>query len=424
MKHGVLFATVLVLESVSLFAQATGGGGGQSPGGGGGSTGGGGAGGGAGGGSVSRPPTPGVPTNIPSRLPSQTTPDMPRLIYVSGKVMLDDGTPPPEPVVIERVCMGVTRPEGYSDLKGRFHFQLGQNNNQMVADASVGTADGLPRNMNTNPFDTTMSAPQQRSGGLTERDLAGCEIRAVLAGYRSDVVSLVGRRSLDNPDIGMLVLHRLAKTEGFTYSANSALAPKDAKKAYEKAREEVKKGKLDSAAKELTKATTVYPKYAAAWYELGMIYQKQKQFDEAKRAFTEAVSADPKFVSPYGQLARLSILEKKWTEAADYAQTLVRLNPYIVEGQFYAAVADYNLHRTDGALEHAREAAKLDTSHRNPKINHLLGVILAEKGEYQGAAENMRIYLQENPDAPDAVMVKQQLNQVERRATELGEARP
>ncbi len=48
-------------------------------------------------------------------------------IVLSGQVTLDDGTPPPEPVLIERVCNGVTRPEGYTGSKGRFSIRLGQN---------------------------------------------------------------------------------------------------------------------------------------------------------------------------------------------------------------------------------------------------------------------------------------------------------
>ena len=77
--------------------------------------------------------------------------------------------------------------------------------------------------------------------GVSERDLMGCELRATLAGFRSDIVSLNGRRAMDNPDVGVIILHRMANVEGFTYSGTSAFAPKDAKKAYDKGREAVKK---------------------------------------------------------------------------------------------------------------------------------------------------------------------------------------
>ncbi len=401
-----------------MFGQAKGGGqtgGGQTGGGqtGGGQTGGGQTGVGSTPGTGTRPTTPTDPTQIPQqRLPGSSFPDQQRTVFISGRVMMDDGTAPPEPVVIERQCAGTNRPEGHTDAKGRFHVQLGQNNVDMLSDASFGSVDSSGRRST----DMQGMGNGSQAGGISERDLNGCEIRAVLAGFRSDTISLAGRRSLDNPDVGTLVLHRLSKAEGFTFSATSGMAPKDAKKAYEKGHDELKKGKLEAAEKQFSKATDLYPKYAAAWFELGLACQSQNKIEEAKHAYNQALAADAKFVNPYTEMARIAIFEKKWKEAADYSDALIRLNPYVANGQFFAAVANYNMHKLEPALEHAREAAKLDAAHRNPKINHLLGVILAEKQDYKGAAENMRIYLRANPDASDAMLVKQQLSQIEQRA--------
>ena len=55
-------------------------------------------------------------TNSSSTSSSGTT--MPTPVFISGRVMLDDGTPPPEPVAIERVCINVIRTEGYTDSQG------------------------------------------------------------------------------------------------------------------------------------------------------------------------------------------------------------------------------------------------------------------------------------------------------------------
>jgi tetratricopeptide (TPR) repeat protein len=368
-------------------------------------------------------PAPG-PGSQPGRQPSQdpgrfpqdnrqqrtTFPDFQRPIYLSGKVMLDDGTPPPQPIVIERVCNGIAKAEGYTDSKGRFSFQLGQNQG-ILQDASVSSADG---------FGGTNPGMGGRSQGISERELAGCEIRANLPGFRSDNVNLVGRRALDNPDLGTIILHRLAKVEGFTFSATSAMAPKDARKAYEKGLEQLKKDKVEAAEQELTKATTIYPKFAAAWYQLGVAYHQQNKLAEAKRAYEESLKADAKFVSPYERLAVIAAGEKKWEDVAQTTAQLIKLNPYYSpQIYFFSAVANYNLQKIDLAEEHAREAAKMDEKHRNPRINHLLGVILAQRKDYKGAAENMRIFLKANPDAADAAMVRNQLAEVEK---ELGSA--
>src|SRR3954468_9721274 len=117
-----------------------------------------------------------------SNAPSNRTPGTPDLgskpIFVSGKVMLKGGGALPEPVPIERVCNGTVRREGYADTKGQFEFQLGLN--LTFQDASENDTRIAPTS-------------QSRSGSgssLRPLELNGCELRAVLAGYQSSVVSL------------------------------------------------------------------------------------------------------------------------------------------------------------------------------------------------------------------------------------------
>ncbi|MEK7754280.1 MAG: tetratricopeptide repeat protein, partial [Acidobacteriota bacterium] len=307
-------------------------------------------------------------------------PEMRRPIFLSGKVVLDDGTPPPDSVVIERVCNGIARPEAYTDSKGRFSFQLGQNMNVMP-DASVGSA------ADSGGFGGNSRNQAGGGSGLSERDLMGCELRANLPGFRSEVVNLAGRRVMDNPDVGTIILKRLANVEGMTISATTALAPKDARKSFDKAKENVKKQKWAEARKELEKAVTVYPKYAAAWHQLGLIHEKNNDLENARKAYTEALSADAKFISPYMQLAQMAVKEAKWQDVADTTSRVVKLNPFnFPQAYFYNAVANFNLQKMDAAEASAREALKIDSEHRIAKTSHLLGVILAQKNDYAGAA--------------------------------------
>ncbi len=360
--------------------------------------------------------TPGQPGIGQTGRPGQQQPDLypgtQRPIFISGKVMMDDGTPPPESVVIERVCNAARRPEGYTDTKGRFSFQLGQSQG-MISDASISSAD-------TDAFGSTATGGRPLSGvaggrQLTERDLMGCELRAVLPGFRSDTVNLAGRRVMDNPDVGTIILHRLGNVEGTTVSFTSLQAPKDAKKAYDKAREALRKNKVADAQKELEKAVAAYPKYASAWYELGNVRQQQKDADGARKAYQEALAADAKYVSPYLQLALMAAQERKWQEVAETSDRVLRLNPLeFPQAYFFSAVANYNLGKMDLAEKNAREAQKLDVDHRYPKASHLLGVILAEKRDYEGALASMRAYLQFAPAAQDAEAVKKTIGELER----------
>jgi tetratricopeptide (TPR) repeat protein len=351
-----------------------------------------------------------TPQNDP-RQQRQQFPEMQRPIFLSGKVVLEDGTPPPELVTIERVCNGQPRPEGYTDSKGRFQIQLGQNTH-LLADASVGSSNDVFSS--GGPGGNSMGFPGQ-GRGISERDLIGCELRASLAGYRSEAVMLSGRRMLDNPDVGTIILRRLGNVEGFTYSATSMMAPKDAKKSFERGTDRLKKKKFDEAQKEYEKAVELYPKYAAAWYELGVLHQSQKRPEEARKAYEQALAADSKFVNPYRRMAELYAGEQKWQEVADTTARVIRLNPVdFPDAYFYNSVANYNLQKFEAAEKSAAEAVKLDTNHRMPKAQHLLGVLQAMRNELTGAAENIRGYLKYAPQATDAANVRKQLTEIER----------
>lgn len=367
-------------------------------------------------GTVGRPTTPGQGQQTPTDQ-GPFSPDTAQPIFLSGKVVLDDGGAPPEPVVIERVCNGSPRPEGYTDSKGRFSFQLGQQNG-MTPDASVGSlSDG--------PFGSPgANGAQQRTGpgNLNNRRgieslLMGCELRATLPGYRSEAVSLAGRRVFDNPDVGTIILHRLGNVEGSTISATSLMAPKDAKKAYEKGVADLKKNKAAEAQKELEKSVGLYPKYASAWFELGQAQEAQEHAEDARKSYAQALQSDAKFIKPYMALAAMSAKDKQWKDVAETTDRVIKLDPYdFPQAYFYNSVANYNLGNLDAAEKSAREAQKLDTGHRMPKVEHLLGVILADRRDYSGAAEQMRNYLKFAPGAQDAEQVRTQVSELEKLA--------
>lgn len=335
--------------------------------------------------------------------------DIQRPIFLTGRLMLDDGNPPPEPVVMMLVCNGQPRPQGYSDMKGRFSVTLGQNN-IVMPDASV---SGPNDTFGSTSVRSVQTGPT--SGGMSERQLMGCEFRADLPGFRSDILQLSGRRLMDNPEVGTLILHRLSNVEGFTFSMTSASAPKDSRKAYEKGADLMKKKKYEEAEVHLRKAVDSYPKYALAWFELGRAYEGQKKPADAKTAYEQSVASDGKFVNPHLQLLQLAVNTRDWQAIAERSDTVLKLNPFNYPQIWYMnGAANYNLKKLDVAERSAREALKLDVNHGNPRISRLLGIILADKGDYPGALAQMQGYLSFAPDAPDIELVRKQIAELER----------
>lgn len=352
---------------------------------------------------------PGRPsTSTTPQTSSPTSPEGPgRPIFLTGRVMAEDGTVPPVHITIERVCGTTIRPEGYADLKGYFSFQLGASNADVFPDASVGGGlHGVPGD-----------AISTRSGGLTERDLLNCELRAQLAGYESQSIQLGTRRFMDNPDVGIILMRRLGQSQGTTVSATTLAAPKDARKSFEKGLDLAKKKKLPEAEAELEKAVAAYPRYAVAWSELGRMQAARGQVEAARNSFNQSITADPKFVMPYVEMSAIEYRARRWQELANTSEKAVALDPFHYPMTvFLNAVANYNLHNVDRAEESAHRAQNLDVNHQIPQISHLLGVILAGRQDYAAAAVQMRDYLKFAPQASDAADVRSQLDQLEQSA--------
>ena len=351
----------------------------------------------------------------PGQVPDTSSLQQNRPLFITGKVMMDDGTPPPDPVAIQLVCRGIPHSIAYTDSKG--HFGVDLNNpvsRALFADSSQGFDSFDGSTGARGPGAAAPHSVQAGAAALRTQDLLACELQAYQAGFRSEIIQMGNHRVNDNPDVGVLFLHRLANVEGLTISATSALAPKDAKKAFEKARKEQAEQKWAEAQKEFEKAATVYPKYAAAWYELGNVQQAQNDIEGARQSYARALQADPRFVIPYGQLAAIAAREKKWQEVADDTNHLLQLDPVdFPQAWLYNAVANYGMHNWDVAAKSAREGLSHDPSHRYPKLSQVLGAALAMQHDYPGSAQNLRDYLHYAPDASDVDLVKKQLSQLE-----------
>lgn len=363
--------------------------------------------------SITRPTTPTQPNNTGS-------PSMPAPIFLTGQVLLEDGTPPSSPVVIERVCHGQSHAEGYTDSKGYFSIQLFQPYSSVMQDASedsLGPRMGSLSAGGLTPAGAGSPLGASSSGSLAQdRVLLDCELRAKLPGYRSQSVMLASRRPMDPPDVGVILLHRNAGAEdGSTVSAASLAAPKDARKAYEHGEAALARHKPEDARKDFEKAVAAYPGYAAAWCELGKLQMADRDAVGARRSFEAAAKADPKFADPYVELATIEFLARNWQALADVTEKALTLDAFdYPQAFYYNAVANYYLKRMDQAEKSAREAERLDTRHQIVNDWRLLGVILAQRQDYAGAAEQLRNYLKLAPEAPDAATVRAQLAEVEK----------
>lgn len=326
-----------------------------------------------------------------------------RLLMLQGRVILDDGKTPNEPIVIERVCGTYVYKEGVANQRGEYSIQLGENQ-AVFQDAST----------NGQTLNTSPGAGRGLTSDVSPNALWDCELRASLAGYRSEAVPLSNQRNADNPVINF-VLHYTGDIKGGTTSVTSEQAPKNAKKAYQKGLDAEKAGNPDEAQKEFLKAVELFPKYAVAWFELGQVYESRSHVPEAKDAYQHALAGDPNYVNPYEKLYLLAAKESNWPQVAELTGKLLGLDPYDFAGAYYYnALANLQANQLDAAERSGRKAVQVTGPQAEVRAHYVLGLILGRKGDLPGAVAELREFLKIAPSASNRAQIEQMISSAER----------
>ncbi len=337
-----------------------------------------------------------------STRPGIPMPDINRSVFITGKVVLPDGSPVSESVSIESICSNRRRIETYTDSHGNFSFELKKKSSTMaVQSADISSDDAFSRGSDPFQFQT-------------------CELQAVLPGFSSEVVQLAAHMSsmIDTTDIGRIVLRPMGQAGASVLSVTSLAAPNSAKKAMDKARAQEKKNKIPDAEKSLEKAVQIYPQYAAAWTELGRLQYMTHDQGAAQHSFEQAVAADPKYARPYLGLGELAVESAHWQAAMDLTSKLLEMNSTYPAAWLLHAIAQYNLKDYDGAETSLRSGLKVDADHRVPRLEHLLGLVLTGKRDYAQAAEHMRAFLKYSTQPTDLAEGQKMLAEIERRSAQ------
>lgn len=334
-----------------------------------------------------------------------------RVVFFSGNVMLEDGSPPPDAVRLERVCDGKTTFEGWSDEKGHFAFKLS------TQGTDVSTGDASAQGQGPTELNKALNASSSMYTMPITSELRNCELRAVLSGYRAESVSMSLKSTLDDARLGTILLHPLSRASTLIVSATTLQAPSSARKAYEKGLEDMRLEKWDAAAGDLGKAVKIYPKFAIAWYQLGLARQNRKDAAGAVEAWKQSLNSDPRYVKPYESLTVAADHRGDWVDSEKYSHLWLQLDPEDFPGAYLLnAVANARLNRPEDAEHSAREGLRLDKDQKIPRMNYVLGLILMDKKAYAESAQCFRKYLELAPNANDAAIVRQQLPRLDEMA--------
>jgi tetratricopeptide (TPR) repeat protein len=331
-------------------------------------------------------------------------------MFLTGKVALSDGTPPPAPVLVKQTCGGRLRREVQTNSSGQFTFKMDANGGIGTGASQDASAAGHNPTEGMGRGDSYADAPEQSSRG----GLGGCELEAVLSGFTARPMILDANSLAGASNVGTIVLRPLSKESGYTVSATTLQAPSKALKSYEKGLEALKNQKWEEAEREFSKATEVYPAFAVAWFELGVARSDAVDNTGAEDAWKHSLQADPKYVKPYQPLIALANMKHDWALSEHLASQWIATDPdAFPEAYLVDALAWLMMNDPDKAEHAARESIRLDKLSQVSKSRYVLGYILAQKHRYPESAQYFREYLAMAPNAENAATVRQQLAQYE-----------
>lgn len=336
-------------------------------------------------------------------------------LSITGRVIEQDGTPPRELVQVNLICNGRIRQQILTAADGTFAMDLDSTNDEAWLDPGLGgSADGaMEGTAKVNRGSRSGNLDEVPSMGRGRVTLAGCEVRvAPQPGLAAEAISLRTRGSLDNPDIGTIVLHRLSDSAATLVSVTSLSAPKKAKEAFDKGNAALtaEKPNVAKAIKELTKAVKEYPGYSEAWDLLARANLAQGNAEEGRRCFQQAIDAEPKYLSPYLGIAQVAVHEGNWAEVRVWSSKVLELHSSHPQALYWNGMGNYYSGAFTEAAKSLEALYAAGYHERFPFGLLQLGVIHANQGQIQAAATELSLYLRLMPAAevPEAQRIELQ----------------
>ncbi len=293
-------------------------------------------------------------------------------IIVIGHVKMENGSPPPVIVSIQRECSDVygDAPGPLTDKKGQWVWRLDLDPTRTRSCVFLAHHDGY-------------TSTRIDASGLNENHLD---------------------RTVNVPDIVLSP----AIPDPYTIHTSGDDFPGKSKGPFLRAMKAIDAHQMPEAIKDLQAAVDGSPKFSDGWHALGVVYDKTGHKEEAKDAYMKAINADPKMLRAYVTLARVCLQLKDWQCAADTSERMTKIDRKHNYPEIYMheAVARFELKDLAGAEQCADEMIRLDPTSKFPRIEYVLGRILEAKGDINGAREHMMKYLSLDAASKDKEQVQ------------------
>jgi hypothetical protein len=199
-----------------------------------------------------------------------------------------------------------------------------------------------------------------------------------------------------------------------TVSVTRLKVPDKAIGEFQKACSSYKDKNLSKAEEHARKAIGIYPDYPADWVLLGQVLDAQHNRPEADKACSQATTIDPQYIASYLCLADFAARDENWNQLSKLSDEALAIDPVgNAYALYYSADAEFHMKKLAGAETSARAAVQLDPWHKMPQLHLLLAHIYQAKGDPHSEIAELRDYLKQASNAPDALAVRAALKQLE-----------
>ena len=325
---------------------------------------------------------------------SMAPPASAEVLFLRGKVAMEDGGPPGKLVSVTRFCSGAP--------------------SKIVASASGKTGEYLwraeDRDLGLGPVSGALGGTEAGDyiGGAghstaTGFGIANCVLRAELTGYRSSSIELGDASLLREPRLPVLVLS--ANRPGANLEVDDAgPVPRPIRNAWASAQKAMLAQNWTEAERQLQSVTATDPKFRLGWVALGLAYHNRQKPAESRDAYRRAVALDAKPLPAQLMLVRANLECQDWAETIGAAGVLIAadVKHRYLEAYLDDAIARYHLKDMEQAEARVNELLQLDKAHQIPRAEYVLGLILENRKDIASAREHMQKYLEMQPEASDA----------------------
>lgn len=209
-----------------------------------------------------------------------------------------------------------------------------------------------------------------------------------------------------------IYVQKEGSTEGGSGVPGRPLLAPRAKDAFEKGLQALGEDKLDAAEKHIGEAMRLAPGNPDVLYAQGVLYLRRRNWMLAESTLEKATEIDPNLARAFAALGMALSNEGKYDAAIQPLEKSLQLDPAGTwETHWALSKAYYHHGQFDEALK-TSQLALTESKGKAPEIELLVAQSLTAVGRYEDSAQELRDFLKNHGDRPEAATAKRFLERL------------